>query len=74
MRKKVFNLEHEIINLRADHEKESKALQKKNKELHKVIEDTNKKVIQPLMMEIKVKDELIRRLKSENDLNLKNLK
>ena len=74
MRKKVSDLEHEIINLKADHEKEYKAQLKKITELHKVIHDTKKTVIQPLMMEIKVKDELIRRLKSENDLNLKNLK
>ena len=74
MRKKVLDLEIEIINLRADHEKEFKALQKQNKELLKVIQDTKKKVIQPMMIEIKVKDELIRRLQSENDLNLKNLK
>ena len=32
------------------------------------------KVIKPMLLEIKIKDELISRIKAENDMNVKDLK
>ena len=71
---KVGNLEMQIIDMSAEHEKQMKKEQRKQKELNKKIQKLNKNMIGPLMIEIKVKDELIRRVKEENALNIKDLK
>ena len=71
---KVGNLEMQIIDMSAEHEKQMKTEQRKQKELNKKIQKLNKNMIGPLMIEIKVKDELIRRVKEENALNIKDLK
>ena len=74
MKKKVDGLELEIINLNADHEKFAKREARKQKKLEKEIKDMHTKVIKPMLLEIKVKDELIARLKAENDMNVSDLK
>ena len=60
----------EIIDLEAEHEKRIIKEKKKQKDLKNKILDINKNVVKPMMLEIKVKDELIKRLKEENKLNI----
>ena len=64
----------QIIEINAEHEKKMKDEQRKQKELNKRLKKLNSNMIEPLMMEIKVKDELIRRVKEENAINVKDLK
>lgn len=58
----------------AEHEKRIIKEKKKQKNLQNKILDINKNVVKPMILEIKVKDELIKRLKEENKLNVKDLK
>ena len=53
----------QIVDVNADHEKKMKQEQRKQKGLNKKIQELNANMIGPMMMEIKVKDELIRRVK-----------
>ena len=48
--------------------------ERKQNKFKKEINHMNYKVIKPMLMEIKIKDELISRLKTENDMNVKDLK
>lgn len=64
----------QIIDLEAEHEKRIIKEKKKQKDLKNKILDINKNVVKPMILEIKVKDELIKRLKEENKLNVKDLK
>ena len=71
---KITELENVIEELRESHRKQLGEERKKNRELTKNLRRQEALVIKPMLVEIKVKDEIARRLKLELERNLKDIK
>ena len=71
---RINNLEDEIIDIRAEHEKQLNKENKKKRELKDKIIEMNNNIIKPLIFEVFTKNELISRLHNEKELNVRDLK
>ena len=71
---RINNLEDEIIDIRAEHEKQLNKENRKKRELKDKIIEMNNNIIKPLIFEVFTKEELIKRLRTDKELNVRDLK